>query len=148
MFWGCSRAGGEISDKQMISIANFWMGRCLRRQGRYEDALAYVAKARELALRWKYPKMAAVMRVLEGWIAFQEGQPEVVAKILGEAEEVLGDTDDFVTLGNISSAYGRIARRQGNYEQALSKFEKAIEHYYRRDPTIVVWRGLSLTSPS
>jgi tetratricopeptide (TPR) repeat protein len=123
----------EISDKQMISIANFWMGRCLRRQGRYDDALGYVAKARELALRLKYPKMAGVMRVLEGWIAFQEGQPEEAARILGEAEEVLADTDDYVTLGNISSAYGRIARRQGNYEQALSKFEKAIEQYNKRD---------------
>lgn len=124
----------EISDKQMISIANFWMGRCLRRQGRYDDALGYVAKARELALRLKYPKMAAVMRVLEGWIAFQEGQPEEAARILREAEEVLADTDDHVTLGNISSAYGRIARRQGNSEQALSKFEKAIEQYNKRDP--------------
>ena len=124
----------EIRDKQMISIANFWMGRCLRRQGRYDDALAYVARARELALGLKYPKMAAVMRVLEGWIAFQKGQPEEAARILGEAEEVLASTDDYVTLGNISSAYGRIARRQGNYEQALSKFEKAIELYNKRDP--------------
>jgi len=124
----------EISDKQMISIANFWMGRCLRRQGRYDDALAYVARAHELALHLKYPKMAAVSRVLEGWIAFQKGQPEEAARILAEAEEVLADTDDYVTLGNISSAYGRIARRQGNYEQALSKFEKAIELYNQRDP--------------
>jgi tetratricopeptide (TPR) repeat protein len=124
----------EISDKQMISIANFWMGRCLRRQGRYDDALGYVAKARELALRLKYPKMAAVMRVLEGWIAFQEGHPEEAAKVLGEAEEVLVDTDDYVTLGNISSAYGRIARRQGNSEHALLKFERAIELYNKRDP--------------
>jgi len=124
----------EISDKQMISIANFWMGRCLRRQGRYDDALGYVAKARELALGLKYPKMAAVMQVLEGWIAFQEGQPEEAARILREAEEVLADTDDYLTLGNISSAYGRIARRQGNSEQALSKFEKAIELYNKRDP--------------
>ena len=124
----------EISDKQMISIANFWIGRCLRRQGRYDDALAYVAQARELALHLMYPKMAAVMRVLEGWIAFQKGQPEEAARILGEAEEVLADTDDYVTLGNISSAYGRIARRQGNYEQALSRFQKAIELYNKRDP--------------
>jgi tetratricopeptide (TPR) repeat protein len=124
----------EISDKQMISIANFWMGRCLRRQGRYDDALGYVAKARELALRLKYPKMAAVMRVLEAWIAFQEGHPEEAARILGEAEEVLADTDDYVTLGNISSAYGRIARRQGNSEHALLRFEKAIELYNKRDP--------------
>jgi tetratricopeptide (TPR) repeat protein len=124
----------EISDKQMISIANFWMGRCLRRQGRYDDALGYVAKARDLAMQLKFPKMAAVMQVLEGWVAFQEGHPEKAAKILGEAEEVLADTDDYVTLGNISSAYGRIARRQGNSEHALSKFEKAIELYNKRDP--------------
>jgi tetratricopeptide (TPR) repeat protein len=124
----------EIRDKQVISIANFWMGRCLRRQGRYGDALGYVAKARGLALRLNYPKMAAVMRVLEGWIAFQEGQPEDAARILGEAEEVLAETDDYVTRGNISSAYGRIARRQGNYDQALSRFGKAIEEYGKRDP--------------
>jgi tetratricopeptide (TPR) repeat protein len=126
---------GEIGDKQVISIANFWVGRCLRRQGRYEDALGYVAKARELALRSNYPKMAAVMQVLEGWIAFQEGQPENAAKILGEAEELLAGTDDYITRGNISSAYGRIARRQGNYDQALSRFGKAIEEYGKRDPS-------------
>jgi len=124
----------EISDKQMISITSFWMGRCLRRQGRYDDALGFVAKARELALRLKFPKMAAVMRVLEGWVAFQEGQPEDAARILGEAREVLADTDDYLTLGNISSAYGRIARRQGNSGHALSKFEDAIEQYNKRDP--------------
>jgi tetratricopeptide (TPR) repeat protein len=124
----------EISDKQMIAIANFWMGRCLRRQGRYEDALSFVAKGRDLAMRLEYPKMAAVMQVLEGWVAFQEGHPEQAAKILGEAEEVLADTDDYVTLGNISSAYGRISRRQGNSEHALSKFEKAIELYNKREP--------------
>lgn len=124
----------EIGDKQVISIANFWMGRCLRRQGRYDDALGYVAKARDLALRLHYPRMAAVMQVLEGWIAFQEGKPEDAAKILSEAEKVLSDTDDYVTRGNISSAYGRIARRQGNYDLALSSFEKAIELYGKRDP--------------
>src|SRR5439155_20492341 len=123
-----------LQDKQVISIANYWMGRCLRRQGRYDDALGYVAKAKELALRLNYPRMAAVMQVLEGWIAFQEGKPEDAARILGEAEEVLAATDDYLTLGNISSAYGRIARRQGNYDQALSRFGKAIEEYGRREP--------------
>ena len=124
----------EIQDKQVISIANFWTGRCFRRQGRYADALGYVAKARELALSLQYPKMAAVMRVLEGWIAFQEGKPEEAAKILGEAESVLLETDDHLTRGNISSAYGRIARRLGNYDQALTRFAKAIEEYSKRDP--------------
>src|SRR5215472_16856712 len=124
----------DIQDKQVISIAHFWTGRCLRRQGRYEDALGYVAKARELALRLSYPKMAAVMRVLEGWIAFQEGKPEDAAGILAEAESVLLETDDHLTRGNISSAYGRIARRLGNYDQALTRFAKAIDEYNQLDP--------------
>jgi len=124
----------DIQDKQVISIAHFWTGRCLRRQGRYEDALGYVAKARELALRLSYPKMAAVMHVLEGWIAFQEGKPEDAARILGEAESVLLETDDHLTRGNISSAYGRIARRLGNYDQALTRFAKAIDEYNQLDP--------------
>jgi tetratricopeptide (TPR) repeat protein len=123
----------EVRDKQVISIANFWMGRCLRRQGRYDDALGFVAKARELALGLKYPKMAAVMQVLEGWIAFQEGKPEDAARILGEAEKELAETDDYLTRGNINSAYGRIARRLGNYDQALARFEQAIEEYGKRD---------------
>ena len=92
------------------------------------------AKARELALELSYPKMAAVMRVLEGWIAFQEGKPEEAARILGEAESVLLETDDHLTRGNISSAYGRIARRLGNYDQALTRFAKAIEEYNQLDP--------------
>jgi tetratricopeptide (TPR) repeat protein len=124
----------EVRDKQVISIANFWMGRCLRRQGRYDDALGFVAKARDLALRLDYPKMAAVMQVLECWIAFQEGKPEDAARILGEAEKELAETDDYLTRGNISSAYGRIARRLGNYDQALARFEQAIEEYGKRDP--------------
>jgi tetratricopeptide (TPR) repeat protein len=124
----------EIQDKQMVSIAYFWMGRCLRRHGRYGDALGYVAKARELALQLGYLKMVAVMRVLEAWIAFQEGHPGRAAALLGEAESVLMETDDYVTRGNISSAYGRISRRQGNYDQALARFGQAIEEYKKRDP--------------
>lgn len=126
--------GGEIQEQQVIAIANFWTGRCLRRQGRYDDALGYVAKGRELSLRLGYPKMAAVMRVLEGWIAFQEGKPEEAARILGEAEGVLRETDDYLTRGNISSAYGRIARRLGNHDQAMTRFAQAIEEYNQLDP--------------
>lgn len=126
--------GGALQDKQPLSIAHFWIGRCLRRQGRYEDALGYVRKGKDSALELGYTKMAAVMQVLEGWIAFQEGNPKQAIKILGEAEIVLSETDDYVTRGNIHSAYGRIARRQGKYNQALHHFEKAIEEYNKRNP--------------
>jgi hypothetical protein len=30
----------EVRDREMLAISNFWIGRCLRSQGRYDDALS------------------------------------------------------------------------------------------------------------
>jgi len=124
----------EVQDKGLVAIANFWIARCQRKMGRYESALKYVVKGRELALGLGLPKMAAIGQVLESWLMFQEGKPEEARRILKEAEAALRDTDDFVTRGNIQSAYGRIARRQGRYDQALQHFANSIEEYKKRNP--------------
>jgi tetratricopeptide (TPR) repeat protein len=39
-----------------------------------------------------------------------------------------------VTLGNIQSFYGRMARREGRFDKAIEFFESAIRHYGKRDP--------------
>ena len=124
----------EILDKEPVAIANFWIGRCQRRMGRYDTALKYTVKGKGLALQLDYPKMAAVMQVLESWLIFQAGKPQDARSILKEAEAVLFGTDDHVTRGNIQSAYGRIARRQGRYDQALQHFADSIEEYKQRNP--------------
>ena len=124
----------EIQDKELVAITNFWIGRCQRRMGRYDSALKYTVKGKELALQLEYPKMAAVMQVLESWLIFQEGKPQEARHTLKEAEAVLLETDDHVTRGNIQSAYGRIARRQGRYDQALQHFADSIEEYKQRNP--------------
>ncbi len=124
----------EIQDREPIAIANFWIGRCQRRMGRYDNALAYTVKAKQIALDLEYSKMAAVMRVLESWLTFQEGRPQEARRILKEAEAVLLETDDHVTRGNVQSAYGRIARRQGRYDQALEHFANSIEEYKKLNP--------------
>jgi tetratricopeptide (TPR) repeat protein len=49
--------------------------------------------------------------------------------LLRQAEEALNPTDDFLSRGNIQSAYGRIARRQGKNDRAVKYFEKAIAEY-------------------
>jgi tetratricopeptide (TPR) repeat protein len=123
----------EVRDREMLAISNFWIGRCLRSQGRYDDALSYTVRARELAQELGYAKMAAVMQVLESWLAFQKGKLQEAARTLQEAEAALSQTDDYVNRGNIQSAYGRIARREARYERALEYFAKAMEEYAKRN---------------
>ena len=123
----------EINDRELLAIANFWKGRCLRMKGEYDQALAFAVKGRELASGLGHPPMAAVMRVLESWLFFQKGDAKQAIEILQEAEAILSKTDDYLTLGNIHSSYGRIARRQGRYQHAIESFTKAISQYKKRD---------------
>jgi tetratricopeptide (TPR) repeat protein len=125
---------GEIRDQELVAIANFWIGRSLRNQGRYDDALSYTVRGKQLALDLGYQQMAAVMQALESWLMFQKGKLSEAARVLKEAETALGESDDYVLRGNIQSAYGRIARREGRYEEAVRRFARAIEEYKQRDP--------------
>ena len=120
---------GEVGDAELLAIANFWAGRCLRKAGRYDDALSYTIRGEELALSLGYAQMAAIMMAARSWLAFQKGKLGEAADILRHAEEALSPTDDYLSRGNIQSAYGRIARRQGRFERAQEYFERAIREY-------------------
>ena len=124
----------EIDDGELLSIANFWKGRCLRKRADYEEALTYTIRGRDIALELGHQPMAAVMRVLESWLFFQRGKSDEANRILKEAEAVLGKSDDHLTLGNIHSSHGRIARQQGRYQHAIENFDAAIAEYRKRDP--------------
>jgi tetratricopeptide (TPR) repeat protein len=122
---------GEAGDPELAAVANYWAGRCLRKAGRYDDASSYTAKAEALARECGYEPMAAVMQVHQSWLAFQKGRLQEAQAILRHAAEVLDATDDHVSLGNVHSAYGRIARRQARYDQARDCFGRAISEYRR-----------------
>ncbi len=126
--------GQEFDVRELTPVAHFWKGRCLRRKGEYDEALTYTVRGDSLAMELGYPKMAAVMRVLQCWLLFQKGRSKEALAILQQAESALKDTDDCLTLGNIYSSYGRIARRECRYEQAIDCFNKAISVYRKRDP--------------
>lgn len=126
--------GQEFDERTLLPVANFWKGRCLRRKGEYDEALTYTLRGDALAIELGYPRMAAVMRVLQSWLLFQKGRNKEALAILQQAESALRDTDDCLTLGNIYSSYGRIARRECRYEQAVDCFNKAIAAYRQRDP--------------
>jgi tetratricopeptide (TPR) repeat protein len=124
----------ELDDPFLLAIACFWKGRCLRRRGEYDEALIYTGKGRDLAVGLGHLRMAAVMQVLASWLLFQQGKWKEAVRISQAAEKVLGETDDYVTLGNIQSFYGRMARREGRFDKAIEYFESAIGHYGKRDP--------------
>jgi tetratricopeptide (TPR) repeat protein len=126
--------GEEVADKQLLALAHFWKGRCQRKLGEYQSALTHTVKGRELALELGYGRMGAVMQVLESWLCFQKKDLPQAARLLEEAEGIVRETDDSVTLGNIHSGYGRIAQDEGRYDRALEHFTNAIEWYRKRDP--------------
>jgi tetratricopeptide (TPR) repeat protein len=124
----------ELNNRFLLAIAYYWKGRCLRRRGDYDEALIFTGKGRDLALGLGHPRMAAVMQVLEGWILFQQGKWKEAVRVSEIAENALRPTDDYVTLGNIQSFYGRMARREGRFDKAIELFANAIEDYRKRDP--------------
>ena len=123
----------ELDDKQSQSIVFFWKARCLRRRGEYEKALVYAQQGKASALALGYPRMAALSEVLESWILFQRGKLKEAEQLSQHAETVLRETDDWVTLGNIYSFYGRMARRAGRYDKAIEHFDQAIAEFRKRD---------------
>ena len=119
----------EVPDAELLAIADFWAGRCLRKTGQYDEALSFTNRAEELALSCGYLPMAAIMQVTQSWLAFQKGRLNEAVELLRRAEEALSRTDDYLNRGNIQSAHGRIARRQGQFETALHRFENALAEY-------------------
>jgi len=124
----------EIADPVILALAHFWSARCSRKAGEYENALNHAAEGYRHATEAGMEPMAAAMRVAESWLLFQKGKLKDALKLLGEADAVLRETDDFITRGNIQSSYGRMYRREGRYDLALRHFSQAIEEYGKRDP--------------
>ena len=124
----------EIGDGETAAIANFWKARCHRKNGEYDHAFAHTVLARDLALQCGLPRMAAVIRVLESWLHFQRGKYKDALSTLAAAEDVLAGTDDYATLGNIQSTYGRIFRQEGRLDASMERFAIAAQEYRKYDP--------------
>ncbi len=137
--------GEEAGDERLSLTASLWKARCLRKAGEYQQALDVTRSGMQLAATLRLWPMRAVMQTLESWIVFQNGDPKEAIRILQEAETALRDTDDFITLGNIQSAYGRIALREGRYDHAMQYFEISIE-FFRKRESLAGYLARSLTN--
>ncbi len=135
----------ETGDQKATLIAVLWKARCLRKAGEYEQALEVTRHGMRMAAAQGLWPIKAVMQTLESWILFQNGELKEAVRVLQEAETVLRDTDDWITLGNIQSAYGRIALREGRYDHAMQYFEASIDRFKRRE-SLAGYLARSLTN--
>ncbi len=123
----------ETADRRIPLLATLWKARCLRKAGEYEQSLQVTRQGMDLAANLRLWPIRAVMQTLESWILFQNSELKEAVRNLREAETVLRETDDFITLGNIQSTYGRIALREGRYDHAMQYFEASIDYFKRRE---------------
>ena len=128
------RIGDGVLGEYPIFLANFWKGRAHRKRGDYEQAHLHIGNARSAAERARAPKLVAVTKIHESWLAFQRGEQDHALQLLDEAEHTLRPTGHALSLGNIESARGRFVRRSGEYTRALHHFEAAITIYRKSCP--------------
>lgn len=126
------RIGDILLGEYLIFLGNFWKARAHRKRGDYEKAQHHISLARAAAERAKAPKLVAVTKIHQSWLAFQGGELAYALKLLDEAETALRPTGHALSLGNIQSARGRFVRRSGEYTRALGHFEAAIVIYKKR----------------
>jgi len=123
----------ELGSEHLSVLAHFWKGRAHRKRGEYQKAFEDIVAARQLAQHLELKKLAAAIQIQEAWLAFQRAEPKEAWSLLDQAEEQLRTTDDDISLGNISSARGRIVRRTGAYAESLAHYERAVAIYRRRN---------------
>ncbi len=126
------RVGEKLLEDYLLFLANFWKARAHRKRGDYEPAKHHISAARAAAERAKAPKLVAVTKIHQSWLAFQSGDLTFAFQLLDEAEATLRATGHALSLGNIASARGRFVRRSGEYRRALGHFEAAIAIYSKR----------------
>jgi len=123
----------ELGSEHLSVLAHFWKGRAHRKKGEYQRASEDIVAARQLAQHLELKKLAAAIQIQEAWLAFQRAEPKEAWSLLDQAEEQLRTTDDDISLGNISSARGRIVRRTGEYAESLAHYHRAVVIYQRRN---------------
>jgi tetratricopeptide (TPR) repeat protein len=120
----------ELGDRDQIATAYFSIAKAYRRQGAYNKALHYANLAIDVARTANRVEMAAGFSVMLGWLLLQQGESKQAKEVLCKANKALQDSDDYLRLGNIQSAFGRIVQRDGKYSQALDYFYQAL-HLFR-----------------
>jgi tetratricopeptide (TPR) repeat protein len=128
---------GDADAWDVLAITHYWIARCQRKRGQYEEALIHLRKALDIQSTHGHIQNEVPARVLQSLILFENGDLKQAFVGLREAEAILSQTDDYVTLGNIQSTYGHILERDLRFGQAIEHYTRAITEFKKRDSKLV-----------
>jgi tetratricopeptide (TPR) repeat protein len=116
-----------MATKELLAFGYFWKARCEEASGAFNSAFAHVRQGCDIMMELGYPRMAAAMEVGASRLCLEQDRLAEGTALLETAEAVITEADDPLTVAEIGSVYGRIALRQGRYEQALKHFSISTE---------------------
>jgi tetratricopeptide (TPR) repeat protein len=123
----------EPIDRELAALAHFWKALCERKRAKWDSALTHAERAGALILGDGQAPAAAMIQALEGCLNVQKGRFSRAMELLREADVALQQTDDFIWLGNIQSAYASVALEEGRYDSAFEHFAEAVRYYQARN---------------
>lgn len=125
----------RVQNQELLTIANYYIGRGYLKNVNYEKALPYIHNAKRLDdLAGRYSR-AAVIESIEGLILLLLGKTEKAEELFSHAETALKECagDHLIEYGNLSLFRARIARRKGNYDEAEKRLWRGIESYKQQN---------------
>jgi tetratricopeptide (TPR) repeat protein len=107
------------------------IARTLERQGEFQKALQ-TCKRSVLELRragveksWA----AAACNVISAWVNLRVGDLSQAEHLFEKALELVRDSGHFQILGGVHNGFGVIAKRRGEYNEALAHYQQALEFW-------------------
>lgn len=110
----------DLPEQPVVATATASLAHAHQRLGEYDEARRLVEDAISRANRIGRHRMAAYFSVTRAWLLSQRREcTEQAISVYHQAAETLRGTSDHRSLGNIEAGLARIARRAGNYKEAL-----------------------------
>ncbi|MFY9645920.1 MAG: hypothetical protein WAK29_12120 [Terriglobales bacterium] len=119
----------ELEDTDLQVASNYFIARCFRIEGHYDDAERHAIEAETLSGTDddSREQQIAVIRLLMAWLKFQKGNRASAEDLWDWVKIKLNDSSDFVSKGNLWSLRARMDRRLGR--EHLGRFQRAVQEY-------------------
>jgi tetratricopeptide (TPR) repeat protein len=135
---GC-RILEELGDEAFLSYATARLANTLVGLGRIDEADVLARRAAELGARDDAFNQMMLLRA-EGKVLARRGALEASERLLREAVEIGGTTDDPIEQADALADFGGVLLESGRRDDAAAAFAQALERYERKGNLVMAGR--------